>query len=122
VKPVAVLLSLLLATTAYAADEVTPIDVCKDFSVIARDIMKARQMGDPLSETLPNALKQFSEFQDRYGIEPDEEGDKHLAALVMAAYEAPIMQYEEFQQSAIDEFENEFFAECYKEMTSDSEE
>ena len=45
-----------------------------------------------------------------------------VAELVMAAYEIPSYGVEELQRTIISEYENKIFAECYKAVTSDSEE
>ena len=121
-KIAAILSTLLLTTTAYAVDEVTPMGVCKDISIIAKEIMIARQAGKPLSETLPNALAQFGEMQKRYEIEPFEEGNEAITVLVMAAYDIPTYSTEGNQRREISEFENQVFAECYKGMASKSDE
>jgi hypothetical protein len=118
-KTAAVLLSLLLATAAYAADEVEPIDVCKDL---------ARQKNKPMSETLPIAIDRFKDLEDKYGGEVDMEADreaenKEMAAeLVMAAYARPSYGIEELQRREISDFENSVFGDCYTAVTFDSEE
>ena len=122
------LVSLLLATVAYADDEASPMGVCKDLSIIAREIMTARQEDKPMSETLPAALKLFRDMADSYEVEWDEEAkeakeaEEGIVELVMAAYDLPSYPIEELQTREISEFENEVFAERYKGATSDSEE
>ncbi len=125
-KTATVLLSLLLATTAYADDEVSEIDLCKDLSIIAREIMTARQMDKPLSETLPMALDRMGDMVEKYRGEMDsaemKEMEEMFAPLVMAAYEVPSYGMEGLGRSEISEFENTTFAQCYEGMTSDSDE
>ena len=122
-KTATVLLSLLLATTAYAVDEFSSIDFCKDLSIIAKEIMTARQQNRPMSETLPRGTDRVKEWGDRYGLEMDmEEAEEAAAGMVMAAYEVMISTNEEFRQDRVTDFENGIFKECYKELTSDSEE
>jgi len=119
------LVSLLLATVAYADDEASPMGVCKDLSIIAREIMTARQEDKPMSETLPAALKLFRDMADSYEVEWVEEAkeaEEGIVELVMAAYDLPSYPVEVLQTREISEFENEVFAECYKGATSDSEE
>ena len=106
-----------------AVDEVSEIDFCKDFSVIAKEIMTARQKGKPMSETLPIAIARFIDWADKYGIEMDrEEAEEASAGLVMAAYERPSWESEVLQREEISEFENAVFKECYEGLTSASEE
>ena len=119
----AVLSSLLLATTAYADDEVDEIDICREFSLIAKEIMTARQDDKPMSETLPIAIDRFRDWADKYGFEMDmEDAEEFAAEMVMAAYESSPSFGEEHQRRRISEFENSHFGECYKGLTSDSEE
>ena len=119
----AVLLSLLLATTAHADDEVQPIDFCRDLSLIANQIMTARQQDRPMSEALPEATDRIKNWGDRYGFEMDmNEAEKAAADMVMAAYEETISPVERYKRIEITEFENAVFKECYEAWTSDSEE
>lgn len=104
-KSATVLLSLLLATIAYAVDEVEPINFCKDFSIVAKEIMTSRQKDKPMSETLPIAIDRFKVMQEEYGIEVDmEETKEAVAELVMAAYARPSFRIEELQQDEISGF------------------
>ena len=122
-KPVAVLLSLLLATTSFADDEISPIDICTDFSEIARDTMIARQKDKPMSETLPLAIIQVTAWTGIYEIDIDKETIEEMAAeMVMHAYRSPSYSADGNQRSTISEFENSYFEECYKGLTSGSEE
>ena len=143
-RTAAVLLSLLLATTTYGQDEdvgfdsqTFDIEYCKWISILARDIMKARQQHTPMSETLPLALDRFGEFpMEVVGLfvpeleDLDDEEQAELRAglkavlqkwkplitqMVMAAYEAPAFDSEVLQRDAISDYENTFFAECYAE-------
>ena len=123
-KIATVLLSLLLVTTAYAVDEVAPIDFCKDMSIIAKEIMTARQKNKPMSETLPIALDRYQDLVDRYGIELDTEVEMNeaVAELVMDAYARPSFGMKENQRHEISTFENYIFEACYKAATFDSKE
>lgn len=121
-KTATILLSLFLAATAHADDEVSPISVCTDFSIMAREVMTARQKDKPMSESLPMAKNLVKRWGEKYGLEiPMDEAEKIAAEVVMAAYTA-IISTDPFKKETITEFENGVFAECYKEMTSDSEE
>ncbi len=78
-KTATVLLSLLLATTGHADDDVQPIDFCREISLIANQIMTARQQNRPMSETLPEATDRIKDWSDRYGIETDIEEAEEAA-------------------------------------------
>ena len=121
------LLSLMLATTAHASDEVSGIDVCRDFSIIAKDIMTARHKNKPMSEALPIAIDRIKDWMDKYGFEVfSEEAEEWAEALVIDAYDGPVFPssstFNESRREEISEFENGHFEECYKGLTSDSEE
>ncbi len=129
-KTATVLLSLLLSMTAYADDEVSNLDYCKDLSIIAKEIMTARQMDKPMSETLPLAVDRLRDMFVEYGRELDsdetEKITEMIAPLVMAAYESSSYPsdsaFEDARRKEISEFENMIFAECFKGTTADSEE
>jgi hypothetical protein len=133
----------LLATTTYGQDEDfgwdienSGIEYCKWVSIIARDIMTARQQGKPMSETLPFALDRIRDFPEDMGLDVeelsedmDEEKKAEMLAvlenfyqgikpiiteLVMRVYEAPAYTFEENQRTAISELENATFAQCYE--------
>ena len=117
----AALLSLLLAMTAHAEDELKPVDFCTDLSLVANQVMKARQQDRPMSETLPMAKNRIKSWGDKYGLEMDmDEAEEMAAEMVMAAYEEMISSGDEFKQQRTTEFENTIFKECYEEATSDS--
>jgi len=126
-RPVVVLsflASLLLATPAYAVDEVSEIDVCRDFSLIAKDVMTARQKKRPMSETLPNAIKRIEDWAEKYGFEIESEEVEEMAGtLVIPAYDSRVYPssstFDESRQEDISEFENFHFEECYTGLTSD---
>ena len=130
----AVLLSLLIATTTYGQDEDASlgIELCRWVSILAKEVMTARQKDTPMSETLPFALDRIKDFPNDMGILGEELGEEERAEmlaefensfqemkpiitqLVMGAYEAPAFTYEEYQRTAISEFENATFASCYQ--------
>ena len=119
-KTATVLLSLFLATTAFADDEVSEIDLCREASLIANQVMTARQQNRPMSETLSKTIDQFKVWGDKYSLEMDmEEAEEGAAAMVMAAYEVMISTNDEFRQDSVIEFENDIFKECYKGLTSE---
>ncbi len=116
----AALLSLLLAMTAHAEDELKPVDFCTDLSLVANQVMKARQRDRPMSETLPMAKNRIKSWGDKYGLEMDmDEAEEMAAEMVMAAYEEMIST-DPFKRQRTTEFENAFFKQCYEEATSDS--
>jgi len=128
------LVSLLLATISYGLDEFDNLEVesCKLVSIVAKEIMTARQEGQPLSETLPSAINRFKELLEEIGVDvsvleaeiPGElkELEQAIAQLAMGAYEVPPFSNENAQRDAIDYYENTAFSECYKGVVSDSEE
>ena len=126
-RPVVVLFflaSLWLAAPADAADEVSAIDICRDFSLIAKNVMTARQKKQPMSETLPNTIKQIEDWAKKYGTEMDSKDVEEGAVLmVMPAYDRRAYRsdsnWNPERQDAIRDFENEHFEECYKGLTSD---
>ena len=141
----AALLLLLLATTTYGQDEDTGlgiedfgIEYCKWMSILAKEIMTARQKDKPMSETLPFALDRLRDFPKDMGVdieelseelELEEEEQAEILAefepffqemkpiitqLVMGAYKAPVFTCEETQRGWISDFENAAFASCYE--------
>lgn len=110
--------SILLVSQTYADDEVSPIEFCKELSIIAKEVMTARQMDQPMSETLPFAQTLFRSLAIKLGREVDEEIDEAIVGLVMGAYEKPSYDMPALQQSEINDFENLVFAECYKGIKS----
>lgn len=140
-----ILMSLLVTTTTFAQDEDANfemedfgIEYCKWVSILARDVMTARQQGVPMSETLPFALDQLGELPKDMiefsypelskEFDDEEQAEFHslsdsifqemkapITQMVMAAYEVPSYSTEGNQRNAIGEFENTFFAGCYTE-------
>ncbi len=90
-KAATALLSLLLVTTTHAGDELQPIEICTGMSLIARQVMIARQQDRPMSSTLPETTNQIKKWGDKYGLEMDlDEAEEMAADMVMAAYEEMI--------------------------------
>ena len=114
-KAATVLMSLLLATTAHADDEFGPIDFCRDISLIANQVMAARQQNRPMSETIPKATNRIKDWSDKYGFDMDmHENEEAAADMVMAAYRKMISPVEDYKRLAITDFENVVFQECYE--------
>jgi hypothetical protein len=118
------LASLWLASPADAADDVSDIDICRDFSLIAKNVMTARQKKQPMSETLPNTIKQMKDWVKKYGLEMDSKDVEEGAALmVMPAYDIAAYpsdsNWNPERQDAIRDFENMFFEGCYEGLQSD---
>jgi len=115
--------SLLLATPAVADDELSPIDVCTSFSLIAKDVMTARQIDRPMSETLPFAIDRIKKWADEVRMDMDaKDTEKWAAEMVMVAYDSPSYgnpRDSGNSQDEISDFENKHFEQCYKELTSD---
>ena len=115
---------LMLAAQSHATDDASQIDVCRDYSLIAKRVMTARQKRQPMSETLPYTMKLIEEWAKKYAMEMDsnmiEEG---ATLLVIPAYETDIFPndslWNEDRQDTINEFENRAFEHCYESMTTD---
>jgi len=117
------LASLFLALPVIAADEVSEIDICRDFSLVAKDVMTARQKKRPMSATLPIARDRIKAWADKYGRPMEmEEAEEWAAEIVMHAYRRSASDIVELQRNTISDFENFYFQDCYTGMTSDSEE
>jgi ABC-type protease/lipase transport system fused ATPase/permease subunit len=72
--------------TAHAEDELKPVDFCTDLSLVANQVMKARQQDRPMSETLPMAKNRIKSWGDKYGLEMDmDEAEEMAAEMVMIA-------------------------------------
>ena len=120
-KAATVLMSLLLATTAHADDEFGPIDFCRDISLIANQVMTARQQNRPMSETIPKATNRIKDWSDKYGFDMDmHENEEAAADMVMAAYRKMISPVEDYKRLNITDFENVVFQECYEAAASDN--
>ena len=125
-KP-AVVLSLLasqfIVAPAHAVDGVSKIDICRDYSLIAQEVMSARQRNVLMSETLPDVIGRVRDWAEQHGYELGSEGAEEAAAmLVIAAYDTAVYpsdaDFDGERQIAISEFENHHFAECYKRLRS----
>ncbi len=132
-----VVLSLLLAVTAYGQDAGADsgIEFCKWVSILAKDVMTARQHGKPMSETLPFALDRLRGFHEDLGVDvdelsaglsDDEKADLHaelersyqevkpaITKMVLGVYKKEVFTDEKLQRDAISDFENGVFASCY---------
>ena len=116
------LASLFLAARADAVDDFSEIDVCTSFSLIAKDVMIARQKDKPMSQTLPLARDRIKKWADKFGFGVDlKEAEEQAAQLVMAAYDRPSYGSGGNAQDQISDFENDYFKECYKGLTSDED-
>lgn len=121
-KAATVLMSVFLATTAHADEDIGPVDLCRDVSQIANQIMTARQKNRPMSETIPVAADGIMGWSDKYELEMTAgKAEEAAADMVMAAYEQSIQPVERHQRLEITEFENAVFKECYESATSDSD-
>ena len=112
---------LAIADDEPAIKEPSALDICRDLSHIAREVMQYRQKDRPMSEALVRATGRLKEWGKSFGKEmTTQEAEEMAAPFVMAAYEVRIST-PPFQPEAITAFENEVFQECYVEWTSDSE-
>ena len=133
---------LLLGSSAFADTELDSIEFCKDLSILAREVMVARQNDRPMSEVLPTAIKRMQKvYEDALSRELGVDLDDALSALealgtdemeikekkeeledaareaakllLVAAYDVPSYSTPGNQKDAINDFENEFFEGCY---------
>lgn len=119
-KAATALMSILLATTVHADDAFGPVDFCRDLSLIANQVMSARQKNKPMSEVIPVVADRLLSWGDKYGIEMDmDKAERTAAEMVITAYQEMIIPVERLQRIEITEFENAIFQECYEEWTSD---
>ena len=118
-------------------------ETCKWMSILARDIMIARQQDKPMSETLPYALDRLNDFPndmiDLIDPETSEDlDDVELAVmevafgtvsqefkpmitqLVMGTYEVPTYDSQGLRRDAISDAENTIFAGCYTEYEEEA--
>ena len=97
-----------------------PIEFCKEVSLIAKDVMTARQKERPMSETLPATIEQFLNLGDKFEKKTDPDtAEKTAASLVMMAYRRTSYPVEYAKREAVDDFENDTFESCYKDVTVD---
>ena len=106
------------------AEEPSVIDLCRDLSLVAKEVMTAKQEMEPMSEVLPATMKQLQKWAAKYGLEMNSQDAEELSApLVMAAYDVRDYPdgsaWNEERQDAIRNFENESFEECYEKWTSE---
>ena len=112
----------MLVTPTDAADQISEIDVCREFSLIAKNVMEERQKDKPMSQTLPSARDQIKKWADKLGLDVDvKEAEEQAAQLVMAAYDRPSFGSGGNAEREISTFENDYFEECYKGLTSDED-
>ena len=110
---------LMLVVPAGAADQMSEIDVCREFSLIVKDVMTARQKNRPMSETLPIARDRIKKWADKFGFDYDiKKAEERAAKLVMAAYDRPSFGSGGNAEDEISTFENDYFEACYKGLMS----
>ena len=122
----------LLAVPAHAddTDPAEAIEHCTVISLIARDVMAARQVAQPMSTVLPEAIKRFEEWMVSLGFEPgpdtadaaDAANKMVVHAYSISAYPSDGAPYEMKRNEEIAQFENEYFSECYTRLTSEEDE
>lgn len=75
-------------------------DLCNSIESLARQVMRARQAGVPLSAVLSAG-------------DPDNPAKEMVRSMAMIAYGGPRYSTEEYKQREIDEFANKFAHMCY---------
>ena len=103
-KIIATLTSLLLFTplSSYAEEskKIDPTEVCSTFEELAGLIMEHRPLGTPMSKIMKVSGS-------------DEIGRK----IVVDAYERSRFSTESYQKKSIENFKNEWFLSCFKELS-----
>lgn len=89
----------VLALGVQAEEPVKLTDRCKTWSGMAETIMKARQVGAPMSELMDAA---------------EEANSEAMKKIVIMAYEKPRFSAEEVQKRSTDEFRDEIYLACIK--------
>ena len=119
-----ILLAGIVSAQADEPDEISAIEICRDISLIAKDVMTARQNKEPMSEILPATIKQLQKWAEKYGQEMSSQAAEDIAApLVIGAYDVGAYPdgsaWNPERREAIHDFENDFFEECYEGWTSE---
>lgn len=93
----AIILGMALAILPVAAEETKKEDVCATIGELADSIMKARQIGVPMSKAMTVA-----------------KDTDWLQEMVIKAYEQPAYQSDGMQKKAVSDFVNDYLVVCYK--------
>ncbi|GEA49678.1 hypothetical protein VIN01S_04820 [Vibrio inusitatus NBRC 102082] len=125
---VAITVSISASVSAQVPDHAAKAEFCTSFSELARDAMRARQDGKPMSQALKpmladnaNALNEL----DALAAETPEAAEfAHLAADLMRrmrdytvevyaeAYRKPVGYSDNLKAQYVNDFENAVFSEC----------
>ncbi len=106
---------LLVSTTAHADGEATRIEICKDYSHVAKQVMAERQQDIPMSEVLPETVDGLMNWANKYGFDNDVlKVEAAASGLVMAAFEESILPVDSYKAQMVTDFENTAFKECYE--------
>ena len=129
ILPVFMLLSSLSFSAIVAGQESEEaVATCTAISVVARDIMTARQDDVPMATTLPAALQGLRRFYEEYVGDWEQaveekpatirELQELMSMIVREAYGIPLATTEADRMALIREFEDELFGGCVEGMQS----
>ena len=96
----AILLSVLLSTSAAQASEPSKDETCKRWGDLAAKIMDLRQLEEPMS----SVIKLIASDKD----------SKVTRAIIIDAYNQPSYKTKQNQKRATDEYRNKVELECFK--------
>ena len=85
------------AASAFATEEVSTHELCKDIGTLAETIMKHRQVG--------TSVIRMMEIADTDGL---------AQVIIKEAYEMPRYSSEEYQRRAISDFRDDYYITCLK--------
>ena len=116
--------TLLLTLPATASETWQVVDLCRDLSLIARDVMSERQDRQVMSDVLPDTADRVEEWVRKYKLPFDTDEIKELAAIItMEAFESslfpPGSNWNIDRADAISSFENGYFEACFEEWSED---
>ena len=98
----AIVLAVLLSTSAAQAGEPTKDELCAGWGSLAAKIMELRQDEAPMSRVMEIAAANKDDANER--------------KIVLAAYNEPAYGSDGAKQKAVDAFRNKIELECYKSM------
>lgn len=123
-----ILLSSLSSPIVAGQESEDAVATCTAISVVARDIMTARQDNVPMATTLPAALQGLKRFYEEYVGDWEQaveekpatirELQQLMSMIVREAYGFPLATTEADRMALIREFEDELFGGCVEGMQS----
>ena len=96
-KKIALIITLALSTSAFAAEPAPMSKYCPKIAELANAVMVARQNGSPMREIMEIA-----------------EGEPIMVSMITEAYGHSAYSTQEYQDRAIQEFEDQWYLRCVK--------